>query len=183
MKSKIGLTGSFLLLEVVSMRLWLVHSNSNVSRLQNFYLSQNVHPFWSAQSDKVESTDWELMRHEYVVHGRIWNWNPQCCLYVSRHMAGLLHVQYFGAMLGARGVQANLPQHIGLIVSRAPLLWHPSASINAPRGGGRFVFAGQQVESFAPLKQMEGVWTLWQRDLIASDGCMCKCPVHRVHAR
>lgn len=71
----------FLLLEVVSMHLWLVHSSSNVSCLCNFYVSQNVHPFGSALSDKAESTDWERTCHEYVsVASRIKIPNAACIL-------------------------------------------------------------------------------------------------------
>lgn len=37
------------------------------------------------------------------------------------------------------------------------------------------MFAGQQVECRALLKQMEGAWTPLHCDLMGSDVCMCMC--------
>lgn len=94
----------------------LAHSSSNVSLLCYFLIFfQNAQSFRS-----LSASDWE--------HRNEQKWHKYVFSMIAHSRASALCSE-------TRGAQALLPRHIGLLVSGAPLLWHPSASINALRGG------------------------------------------------
>lgn len=60
------------------------------------------------------------------------------------------------------GAQAHLPRHIGLLVSGASCCGtdRPPLTLGVEDEEEEEEEGSQQVEGFAPLEQMEGVWAL-----------------------